>query len=820
MRASFEIRRAPIICGLALALACLSCRSRSVAALCEENFDQGEYAAALPSCEKRYAETKSDEDRYRVAVATFKKSTCPAGRPLLEAIPQGVHFVDVQVYLAYCDAVGDDEREKGLQRAQLALARAVADHYDEGVAKANTLLAQIYLSQASFDRAREAAEQALQLVLRHHETFHPDTTSNAYVSLMDLLLRLHDYEAAAAIIAQFRDYKDRLPRRSRAWMLHREATYFEEDGQYEYAGELLEELDALRVDEDRLKSQYAHYRPWLDYHRGRYGEAAGAAASLAEKFESELLQAYVAAAQGKLEEAEAHLKRAGNEEPPDKDFRWEHARAVAEVAELRGDVETAEKYYRDAIKYISSLRLAAPASVPFFVVSHRGPFEGLIALWAGQGRWRDVLKVLLLLDASNLLQVAAEAKGPQTISPLKETDLLPGGATSDPFAAAEAAVDAVIARWSEAGPLVIAVAPEPRIVGPIAKRPRAAYRIVVKGGEVTGAEIKGYARLEGKAAENAAAENAPAENAEVFVELAEALRGDPSDEEKGKRLAAALLPDVEGAEPLVLLGAGRLAKLPVAGLRDAAGQLLVSRRSLSKAVSLREGRAAPAYSEISVVLAANPKTAGQQAPAVASFQDDAEAAFQALVATAAPDRVKRFGLGTATLATRERLWEAKHADVFYLAAHVVDRDHQKAIRLDAPDGGGNDDVPAKELAAAGLAPRIAILASCGSGVASDEAGMGSVAAAFSKSGSQSIIATDRTVSDRQTQVLMSALFRQPDWKDAPARALGRVQQAAKDGPIDGVAIDEQVWGAFFVITRAPYVAAPQTASLLQPALAP
>lgn len=787
-----------------LALACLSCRARSLRATCAENFGQGDYAAALPSCEKSYANTKSNEDLYKVAVATLKMSSCPAGRPLLEAIPEDVHFVDVQLYLAYCDIRGDDQKEKGLQRVRLAMARAEDDKYAEGIAKANTLLSQVYLSEASFDLALETANKALQIVLRDAQHFHPDTPLNVYLQLLDLHCRMKDYGTAGAIIAQFEGYKGTMPRRALGWMLHREATYREEQGEHDYAKELLEKLHDLHVRDARLQSQYEHYIPWLYYHLGDYAEAARRAATLKAPFEAQLLMAYVAAAQGKLQEAEAHLKKAGDEEPPDEDFRWEQARATAEVAELLGNHEAAEQYYRHAIGYISSLRLAAPASVPFFVASHRGPFEGLIALLAEQGRWKEALKVALLLDASNLSQVSAAPQGPERISP-SNAYILPDAAKSDPFLAADAAVEEVIARWREKGTLIIAVAPGSRIVGPVERRPRRAYRIIVKDGEVTGSVIAGFAK-----------DPKDAEDAEALAELSVQLGGDPSKEQEGKRLAAAIIPDVESAEPLIVLGVGRLAKLPLAGLRNAKGELLVGRRSLQKAVSLREGREAPKYSEVSVVIAANPAAEPNEVMPAAKFQDDAEAAFKALVAASSPERVKRFGLGTAKPATRERLWEAKNADVFYLAAHIVDRDRQKAIRLDAPNGVAPDDVVARELAEAGMAPRIAILASCGSGVASDEAGMGSVAAAFSKAGTDIIIATDRDVNDGQTQVFMSAVLGQPDWKRAPALALGRMQQAAKNGPIDGVEIDVQVWGAFMVITRAPYVPAPQTASLRQP----
>jgi len=83
----------------------------------------------------------------------------------------------------------------------------------------------------------------------------------------------------------------------------------------------------------------------------------------------------------------------------------------------------------------------------------------------------------------------------------------------------------------------------------------------------------------------------------------------------------------------------------------------------------------------------------------------------------------------------------------------------------------------REIVQRGLAPRIAVLAGCGSAAATDEEGWGSIAAALLESGTLVVIATDRSVGDAASLSLMRDFYAQSDWRTDSARALARVQQA-------------------------------------------
>src|SRR5262249_43638745 len=116
----------------------------------------------------------------------------------------------------------------------------------------------------------------------------------------------------------------------------------------------------------------------------RRRDPAAAVAKLDELTRSEgetvtslLLRGYLAADRGALSEAERCFTQAAALEPPDADWPWEIARALAELAELRGDASAAERYYRRATAMITSLRATARMRSAYLVSSHRGPFDAL-----------------------------------------------------------------------------------------------------------------------------------------------------------------------------------------------------------------------------------------------------------------------------------------------------------------------------------------------------------------------------------------------------------------------------------------------------------
>jgi CHAT domain-containing protein len=158
------------------------------------------------------------------------------------------------------------------------------------------------------------------------------------------------------------------------------------------------------------------------------------------------------------------------------------------------------------------------------------------------------------------------------------------------------------------------------------------------------------------------------------------------------------------------------------------------------------------------------------------------------------------GAATSVPASRERLWEASDASVLHVASHVAGFGHWRALQLS--DG----QVSPVEIIQHHLAPRMAILASCGSAEALDEGGWGSIAAALLEAGTSTVVATDRSVQDDIALEIVREFYAQPDWRIDPARALATVQAALDQrySPTDLVT-HAASWAAFSVLARPPEV---------------
>ena len=116
------------------------------------------------------------------------------------------------------------------------------------------------------------------------------------------------------------------------------------------------------------------------------------------------------------------------------------------------------------------------------------------------------------------------------------------------------------------------------------------------------------------------------------------------------------------------------------------------------------------------------------------------------------------GSGVERPATCSQLWAAHDAAVLHIAGHVGVRGRWRALRL--ADG----NVEPAEIVQDGLAPRIAVLAGCGSAAAMDEEGWGSIAAALLEAGTSVVIATDRSVRDDVALAVIRDFYAQPDWR--------------------------------------------------------
>jgi CHAT domain-containing protein len=265
--------------------------------------------------------------------------------------------------------------------------------------------------------------------------------------------------------------------------------------------------------------------------------------------------------------------------------------------------------------------------------------------------------------------------------------------------------------------------------------------------------------------------------------LADARRliAEPGAAAIGARLGAALAPEAarRGSGPLELLTIGPLGAVPLAALRDERGELLIARRPLARVLALLPRDPSPPRSERSVILA-DPEGDKPAARAEGAFVARAVGAGAAL-----------YGTGREA-ATRARLAEARHVALLHIGTEVSTREDTRALHLS--DG----KVSAGELLQLRLAPRLAVLAGCGSGAAFDDEGWGSLAAALLSTGTDAVIATDRTVGDDAALPVVQAFYRQPDWRADPASALARAQSL-----LAGQQRAVEQWASFGVLLAPP-----------------
>ena len=407
---------------------------------------------------------------------------------------------------------------------------------------------------------------------------------------------------------------------------------------------------------------------------------------------------------------------------------------------------------------ITKLRASARAQSAYFVSSHRRPFDGLFALLARQGRWREALAVILELDASDMLRAAAT----EALDYIG--DRLGDDSESEPIRLQLPSVEEVLSAWRSRS-LVIVIAPSPRQIGEPSEH---VYRLWVSGGMVTG-EVVGDATTARKSAK--------------------ALFADPGDTSAARALGAMFIPPAAGDGALDVLAIGSLGRVPLAALRNDDNSLVIRKHPLTRVLGLSARGEESTGKERSVVIA-NPN--GDLVHASKAG---------AVVAEALGGDVQRCGFDTPCAGTRSVLWSARNAALLHVAGHVNSRGRFRALRL--ADG----DVDPTEIVQRRLAPRLAVLANCGSAAAMDEEGWGSIAAALLESGTAMVVATDRSIDDSASLSLIRGFYAQPDWRSDPARALARVQQvlAAEDAVSPSSATAPQLWAAFLVLRRPPVV---------------
>jgi tetratricopeptide (TPR) repeat protein len=723
---------------------------------CVRAVKEGEYRHGVDHCLASYEQTADPTYLRWAAEAYFRLNEPDRASELARRLLGGPRAADghrilSQILLRTPRPGTAHEASKHAAAAAEAYERAGDER---GLAKAMLALSQATWKAGDFAAALRAANRALELAERHGPASHQWA---AHMARADALRRIGDRVEARA--AMQRAIERATTACERTWtylksgMLHMEG-----DSNGLARAEMAHAEQDNRQCRDPIASRSLdHNLAWLL----RRGAAAGALEKLddltnpdGETLETLLLRGYLAADGGALAEAEDYLLRAEAASSPDADWTWEVAQARAQLAELRGGPWGelfAEYHYRRATALAAELRRSSPAESAHLVSSHRGPYEGLIALLARAGRWREALAVILELDASDMLRATAAERVTRHRDSLDLAPSLqqPGHAVPPP----PAKIEEVLAAW-QARDLVIVIAQAPREIGSGRER---TYRIRIAGGSVTGEDV--------------------GEAGEVRT-WAEEI-GDPTAVEAARELGRVIVPPDRSDQTLDVLTVGKLGKVPLAALRGADDALIVGRRPLARVLGLRPTAPAPAPATDLPVVLANPTG------------DLPGAALEGYVVASALGRDARlYGAHAFRAGTRARLLEAKRAEVLHVAAHVGELGRRRELRL------AGEGVPSDEIVKAGIAPRLAVLASCGAAAAQDEEGWGSIAAALLQNGTEMVIATHRNIPDDMTLALMRAFYAQPDWRTDPARALARVQ-------VNEPAKYAGWWKVFTVLRRPP-----------------
>jgi CHAT domain-containing protein len=236
-----------------------------------------------------------------------------------------------------------------------------------------------------------------------------------------------------------------------------------------------------------------------------------------------------------------------------------------------------------------------------------------------------------------------------------------------------------------------------------------------------------------------------------------------------------------GTGDLYVLPVGALGRIPLAALRRGERLVIADRPILRVLGVLPQPRRTRPWS--------------REAIAIGDPGGDLAGAAEEAAWVARHEGAARF-VGDA--ATRERLVAAASADLVHVAAHTDESAAGVALHL----AGGA--VSPDELRRLGVAPRLAVLSSCGSAAARDEGGWGSLAAALLAGGTEIVIATQQTIGDDAAIDLVRRFYR-AGGRRAPAAALAAAQ-------VELAAAGGTEWAAFTVLAGPPE-AAERTAGL-------
>jgi tetratricopeptide (TPR) repeat protein len=737
----------------------------------------GDYERASVLCEERYDRSGDVMDLVWSARARVSLEDWEGAKRVARRVLGTSRYGDAHGALGYV-ALREMLPAAARVHAQAAFGAHLLAGDENGQASDNVMLSQAAWQIGDYETALAAADRAIALV----EKLGPGAPGvPAYLARADALRWMGDTHSAVAALRDALAWAHTPCKK--AWVRLRNGMAQMALGQDAIAEvELaIAERENTACNDKAVARQISVTQAWLMHER----EPAGALARLDEVWrqrggeegaDSKMLRSYIAADRGDLDEVGRHLQKAATLEPPHANWPWGIALARAELLEARGGLlgdALSLLFYRSSTAMVAALRSNARERSAYLVASHRAPYDGLISLWARYGRWREALAVVLELDASDMLRATANQ---ETLRTHLQSGPAGGLVALDAARAKPASVpsvEAVLEAW-RGRELVIVAARTPLLIGKGEGKERV-YRLHLRDGEVTGVD---------------------AGDAEQARKWAEALYQNVGDEEAARGLGELIaIPGARGREAarLDVLAVGALGKVPLAALRDANGALSIARRPLVRVLALRATTPEVQGDDRAVVLA-DPRG------------DLAAATTEGLIVVGAAEKrarqVQLFGAAAEEPATLARLRASSGAGLLHVAGHVGTQGRWRALLL-----AGEEEINPAQIVQQGIAPRLAVLASCGSAAALDEEGWGSVASALLEAGTQMVVATDRSVPDGYALFMMQGFYSQPDWRTEPARALARVQVklsthvvgAGKGAP------GAQTWASFVVLGRPPVV---------------
>ncbi len=725
---------------------------------CEQLVKDGKSRLAIKPCLEAYRRKGNNRDLQGLAMSYVRLGDDEQARALaLKALKAPDHG-DAYIVLSYVALRGGDYEAMEIYKQSALQAHKIAGNRS-GLVQAKISSSQAAWQEGSYAFALSEADEALRMA---KELDDPRRQRAAYFARSAALARQGDFREAGnallEVLASATEPCDKALAYLKAGALRlemkAEGMAADELRKAEQHNQECDSQDiAMQIAMNQVPLLWKGHPDQAIARLGKVENAKGVGV------ETQLFRGYLAADSGSLEAADFHLHLAAGLPNPDADWLWEILLARGQLAELRDPVnraQLAEQHYRASIAEVTKLRSNSQRRAAYLLESHRAPYEGLMSLLARQGRWREVLEVVLELDASDMLRDPSEGT---LAKRALQTDI------------DDASVTAVLEAW-RGRELVIVFTQAKREIGDGRER---AYRLRIRGGEVSGEDVG---------------------DAEQLREWAAQLAASLAEREAARGLGQLFVPaDAPPGVPLEILAIGPLGKVRLPALRGADDALLLGRRALVRVLALRAFTPETAAGGESVVLA-DPSGDLQHS------RSEGAMVAKALAAELPAHAVRSFARGEAT---RERLWEARGAGLLHYAGHVVAEGSRRALRL-----AGDQEVTPEDIVQHNLAPRLAVLASCISSNSEDQSGFGSIAAAFLEAGTAAVVATDRTVPDDLASEVMEGFYQQPSWRTAPAVALAQVQlelahRAERAGDTSAKA---QAWASFSVLVRPPVVTVP------------